>query len=208
MAGGFSPDGKWASTIVSNNRLLLLPTGAGTAKQLAPSGIQGYSHGAFWLPDGRGIIFTGHRPGHGAQCFIQNMNDGNPRPVVPEGVIHCQVSPDGKWIAGSGLRGDDEWLYPADGGTPRRIPGLLPGESVAWTSDPNVLYVYQGKQVPVRVERLNVLSGERQFVRELSPPDLTGLRNVAHIHFSADGKAYVYSYTRLLSELYLVKGLE
>jgi DNA-binding winged helix-turn-helix (wHTH) protein/Tol biopolymer transport system component len=208
MAGGFSPDGKWATTIVSNNRLLLLPTGAGTARQLAPSGIQGYSHGAFWLPGGGGIIFTGHRAGHGAQCFIQNMNDGNARPVVPEGVIHCQVSPDGKWIAGTALRGDDAWLYPADGGAPRRIAGLLPGESVAWTTDPNFLYVYEGKQAPVRVDRLNVSSGERQFVRELSPPDLTGLHNISHVHFSADGNAYVYSYTRLLSELYLVKGLK
>ncbi len=192
MAGGFSPDGKWATTVVANDRLLLLPTGPGTARQVATRGIQGYSHGAFWLPDGRRIIYTGHRPGHDAQCFIQTLDDGNPQPAAPEGVTHCQVSPDGKWIAGgNGLRGDEGWLYPAGSGTPRPIAGLLPGESYAWTSDPGFLYVYQGRQVPVRVDRLNVLSGERQFVRELSPPDLTGLRSIAHIHFSADGKAYV-----------------
>ena len=32
--------------------------------------------------------------------------------------------------------------------------------------------------------------------------------DISHIHFSSDGRAYVYSYTRLLSELYLVKGLK
>src|SRR5439155_20690486 len=107
------------------------------------------------------------------------------RPVAPEGVTHCQVSPDGKWIAGTGRRAGEEWLYPTEGGAPRRIAGLRPGENFAWSSDPNHVYAYEGRQLPVRVDRLDVLSGERQFVRELSPPDVTGLRNVAHVHFSS-----------------------
>ena len=32
--------------------------------------------------------------------------------------------------------------------------------------------------------------------------------HISAIDFSTDGRAYVYSYTRLLSELYLVKGLQ
>jgi hypothetical protein len=111
-------------------------------------------------------------------------------------------------VAGSGIADSGAWLYPMDGREPRPIPGLLPGEGFAWTSDPHFMYTYQGKQAPVKVYRLNVLSGQRQFFREMSPLDVTGLCDISHVLFSSDGRAYVYSYTRLLSELYLVKGLK
>jgi len=62
-------------------------------------------------------------------------------------------------------------------------------------------------QAPAKVYRLNVLTGQRQLFREMAPPDVAGLHDISHIHFSSHGRAYVYSYTRLLSELYLVKGL-
>ncbi len=53
-----------------------------------------------------------------------------------------------------------------------------------------------------------MVSGERQFLREFHPSDLIGLCNMSHVLFSGDGRAYVYSYIRMLSELYLVKGVK
>jgi hypothetical protein len=94
-----------------------------------------------------------------------------------------------------------------DGGPQRAIPNLLPGDMFSWSSDPHVLYVYH-KGSPVRVYRLNILTGERQLFKELHPADATGLCDVSHVLISADGRAYVYSYIRLLSELYMVKGLK
>jgi eukaryotic-like serine/threonine-protein kinase len=208
MAGSLSPDGKWASTIVSNAHLLLLPTGAGTPMQIDQSDIQQYWYGANWMPDGKQIVFSANRPGHAVQCFAQDVDGGKPRPVTPEGVKFCKISPDGKLIAGNGLAGGEGWLYPIEGGQPRPIPGLQTGESFAWTSDPRWLYVYQWKQSPVKVYRLNILSGQRQFFREITHPDVAGLHGISHIYFSSDGRAYVYGYTRLLSELYLVTGLK
>jgi DNA-binding winged helix-turn-helix (wHTH) protein/Tol biopolymer transport system component len=207
-AGHLSPDGKWATAIVSNAHLLLLPTGAGTAKQIEPGDIQQYWHGADWMPNGREIVFSANRPGHAAQCFVQDVDGGKPRPVTPEGVVFCAVSPDGKLIAGSVLAGGGGWLYPIEGAQPRPIPGLQPGESFAWSSDPRLLYVYEWKQSPVKVYRLNILTGQREFFREMTPPDVAGLHHISHIYFSSDGQAYVYSYARLLSELYLVTGLK
>lgn len=206
MAGDLSPDGKWATTIVASARLLLLPTGAGTARQIARGDIQRYWHGAHWLPDGKQLIFSGNQTGHGVRCFLQSVAGGMPRPVTPEGIALCQASPDGKSIVGRGLASGSAWLYALDGHQPRPIPGLLPGEDFAWTSDPSFLYAYQATQTPIKVYRVNVVSGERQLFREISPPDTTGLCEVAHLHFSSDGQAYVYSYTRMLSDLYLVKG--
>jgi len=208
MAGHLSPDGKWASTIISNTHLLLLPTGAGTARQMEQGDIQQYWHGPSWMPDRKQIVFSANRPGHAVQCFVQNLDGGKPRPVTPEGVTFCLISSDGKLIAGNGLAGGGGWLYPVEGGQPHPIPGLQAGESFAWTSDPRWLYVYQWNQAPAKVYRLNVLTGQRQFFREMAPPDVAGLHGIANIHFSSDGRAYIYSYTRLLSELYLVKGLK
>ncbi len=207
-AGHLSPDGKWATAIVSNSRLLLLPTGAGTAKQIEPGDIQQYWHGVDWMPNGKEIVFSANRPGHAAQCFVQDVDGGKPRPVTPEGVTFCEVCPDGKLIAGNGLADGGGWLYPIEGAKPRPIPGLQAGESFAWSSDPRLLYVYESKQPPVKVYRLNVLTGQREFFREMAPPDVAGLHHISHIYFSSDGQAYVYSYARLLSELYLVKGLK
>jgi Tol biopolymer transport system component len=208
VSGHLSPDGKWASTIVSDAHLLLLPTGAGTARQIEPGDIQKYWRGAYWMPDGKEIVFSANRRGHDAQCFVQDVDGGKPRPVTPEGVTFCEVSSDGKLIAGNGLAGDGGWLYPIEGGQPRPIPGLQAGESFLWSSDPRWLYVYKWKQSPVKIYRLNILTGQREFFREMTPPDVAGLHYIFNIRFNADGKAYVYGYTRQLSELYLVKGLK
>jgi len=206
MAGGFSPDGKWATTIVANTQLLLLPTGPGTVRKIDRADIQQYGMEAHWLPDGKQIIFSGNQPGHAARCFVQNVEGGKPRAVTPEGVVFCLVSPDGKWVAGSSLA-EEGGLYPMDGGEPHAISGLLSGEEFVWTSDTHYMYVYQWKQAPVKIYRLNIFSGQRQFVKEITPPELSGNCDIARILFSADGRYYAYSYTRLLSELYLIKGL-
>jgi eukaryotic-like serine/threonine-protein kinase len=208
VAGRLSPDGKWATTIVSDAHLLLLPTGAGTAKQIDPGDIQQYWHGADWMPDGKEIVFSANQRGHAVQCFVQDVDGGKPRPVTPEGVTFCKVSPDGKLIAGNGLAGGGGWLYPIEGGQPRPIPGLQAGESFAWSSDPRLLYVYKWKRAPVKVYRLNILTGQREFFREMAPPDVAGLRDIFEFYFSSDGRAYVYGYSRQLSQLYLVKGLK
>jgi eukaryotic-like serine/threonine-protein kinase len=208
MAGDFSPDDKWVITNVSYTHLMLLPTGAGTVKRIDRGSIQQYWHGIHWLPDGKQIVFTGNEAGHSARCFIQSVDGGKPRPVTPEGVTTCQVSPDGESIAAGNLMDAGARLYPLNGGPSRAIPGLLPGERFTWTSDPRFVYAYQRKDTPVKIYRLNILNGQRQLFREINPSDETGLCDLSHILFSANGQAYAYGYTRLLSELYLADGLK
>jgi len=207
MAGDLSPDGKWATTLVSNTQLLLLPTGAGTPRRIERDDIQQYWHSAYWLPDGKRIIFSANQLRRAVRCFVQNVDGGKPHPVTPEEVTFCQPSPDGKSIAAINLVRGEVWLYPTDGGEPHSVPGLQPGESFSWSSDPYIIYAYKGRQLPVKIYRLNIVTGQRLLFKEISPTDVTGLGNISHILFSTDGRAYAYSYARLLSELYLVSGL-
>ena len=208
MSGGFSPDGKWAIATVDYTQLVLWPTGAGTAKHIDRGAIQQYGHPVRWLPDGKRILFAGNLPGQQPRCFVQSIDGGQARPVTPEGASMCIASPDGKWVGSKDFPSYEARMYPVDGGQSRPIPGLLPGENFAWTSDPKFIYVHQWKQPSMKIYRLNIETGQRQLFKEVNPVDTAGLCDLTNIMLSADGRAYVYGYTRLLSDLYLVKGLQ
>ncbi len=207
MAGDFSPDGKWAAASVSYTQLVLLPTGAGTVGRIERDDIERYGHEIHWLPNGKQILFSGNQAGHATRCFVQSVDGGRPRPITPEGVSHCRVSPDGKLVAAGNADMSGVKLYAIDGGTPRPIPGLQVGESFAWTSDPNFLYVGQHSKSSIRVFRLNLLTGQRKLFREIAVPDGPGVCDMTHVLFSLDGRSYAYGYIRLLSDLYVVSGL-
>jgi DNA-binding winged helix-turn-helix (wHTH) protein/Tol biopolymer transport system component len=207
MAGDFSPDGKWVAASVSYTQLVLLPTGTGSVRRIERDDIERYGHEIHWLPDGKQILFTGNQPGRAARCFVQSIDGGKPRPVTPEGIGFCRISPDGKLIAADSTKMTEVQLYPVAGGAPRPIPGLQPGESVAWTSLPNILYVSQHGKSSIRVFRLNLLTGQRKFFQEIAVPDGPGVCDMTHVLFSPDGHAYAYGYIRLLSDLYMVAGL-
>jgi len=208
MAGGFSPDGKWVAATINYTQLVLLPTGAGTSRRIDADGVQQYGHPILWMPDGKQLVFPGQLAGHEMQCFIQKIDGGKPRAVTPEGIVGCRPSPDGKWIASRNIASKQVRLYPLDGGEPRAVLGMLPGESFAWTSDPKFMYVHQSEQPPVKIYRLNIMTGQRQLFKELNPMDMTGLCGLGHIILSEDGRSYIYGYTRLLSDLYMVRGLK
>ena len=208
MAGDFSPDGQWVAASVSYSQLVLLPTGAGTARRIERYDIERYGHEIHWLADGKQILFSGNQVGRAARCFVQSVESGRPRPITPEGVTYCRVSPDGKLVAAGSADMSGVKLYTIDGGTARPIPGLQSGESLAWSSDPNFLYVGQHSKSSIRVFRLNLLTGQRTLFKEIAIPDEPGVCDMTHVLFSPDGKAYVYGYIRLLSDLYMVSGLK
>ncbi|HZP06262.1 MAG TPA: winged helix-turn-helix domain-containing protein [Terracidiphilus sp.] len=208
MAGGFSPDGKWVTATVTYSQLLLLPTGAGTVKRIARGDVEHYGPVIHWMPNGKELLFSANQAGHAARCFLQNIDGGEPRPVTPEGVSFCQVSPDGKLIAARDKKEGDVQLYGIDGQAARSVTGLLPGESFAWTSDPRFFYVYQAKRSPIKIFRLTIETGQRQFFKEVTLPDEAGMCGMTHLLFSPDGREYVYGYVQLLSDLYLVSGLK
>jgi DNA-binding winged helix-turn-helix (wHTH) protein/Tol biopolymer transport system component len=208
MAGDFSPDGKWAAASVSYSQLILLPTGVGSVRRLERGNIQEYGHEIHWMPDGKQLLFSGNQAGHAARCFLQSIDGGGPRPITPDGVSYCRVSPDGKLIAAKSKEGGGAQLYPVNGGAPRAVPGWQPGESVEWTSDPQVLYAMQRGMLSIKVFRLNIVTGQRKFFKEVTMPVGPGVCAMNPILFSPDGSAYAYGYVRRLSDLYLVAGLK
>lgn len=208
-----SPDGRWAlaRTPGPPRRLALLPTGAGEPRALAPAELN-YHPWAGWLPGGDRVVFAGNEPGRGTRLYVQDTSGGRPRALdsAPEGVqltTPHAVSPGGERLAAVDP-GGEVCLYPLEGRRGRRARGCERGDlPVGWDASGRHLYVRRRGEVPVRVYRVEVEGGAREFWRELMPSDTTGVSEVLRVLLTPDGEHYAYTYTREFSDLYLVEGL-
>jgi len=208
-----SPDEKWVlcTRVDSLTDLFLLPTKAGEAKAL-PHGALGQINNAraAWFTDGKRFLLSGSEVGKGGRLYVQDLNGGNPQPISPEGTdsLTFSLSPDGRTVAAVGPDGKG-YFYPIPAGEPHLIKGLNDGEVPAgWTSDSSSIYVDRPSDLPAKVYRLNIETGQRTLWKQLMPPDPAGVEYVGPILPTPDGKSYVYGYRRMLSDLYVVDGLK
>ncbi len=213
---GISADGRWVLAQTEGEqiarRFVLLPTGPGQPKPVSTEPMN-YEMGAFF-PEGKRVLLVGNRPGHRRQVFVQAVDGGAPRPVTPEGIAPGgsdflpAISPDGRFIV---VRDEAEsvFLWPVEGGPPRQIPGRVIDQDsiVNFTSDGQGLLVFQGIDIPTRVSRLNISTGDRQPLLELTPRDPAGVVGIDNLNMTRDGQTYVYSFVRRLSDLYVVEGI-
>ena len=211
QATALSPDGKWALAIQYGDpdELKMLPTGAGEAKSV-PRGAIARFHWARWLPGGGGLLFTANEAGKGLRIYLHDLASGQVRPLTPEGVGWLlPVTPDGKFLC-SGDREGRVRLYPLAGsGEAKPLEGLEPGDApLRWSRDGRFLFVRRRGGLPVRVERLDWTTGRAEPWRSIAPADRSGMIGLPGVFVSEDGRAYAYTYHRLLSELYLVEGLK
>jgi hypothetical protein len=70
-----------------------------------------------------------------------------------------------------------------------------------------VVYARAG-DIPAQLYRLNINTGKREAWRELKPADPAGAKSIQHIHVTASGDAYVYTYFRFDARLFVVDGLK
>jgi len=206
-----SPDGKWVAAIIgliTGGKVVLQPTGAGEPKPLST---EGYSvSGAAFLPDGKSLLLTASEKGRGTRLYELAVDGGKMKAISPEGyrAQNSTMSPDGKFVVAFGPD-RKAYLYPLGGGEPTAVPSLGDLEvPVGWTADSRSLYVYKRGEYPARVSRLDVATGKREPWKELTPPDPAGISTISPPCITPDGRAYVYSYNRILSDLFLVEGVK
>ncbi len=209
-ANRLSPDGKWALAITHHGparHLVLLPTGPGEPQTIESAGLN--PQGAVWLPDGNRIVIMGNEAGRRVRLYLQDLAGGKPVAITPEGVAmpRVPVSPDGQFVIGRDL--DRKlWLYPIAGGLPRPMPGAEAADvPIQWGDGGRSLYVFRPAELAAQVFHLDLASGSRKLWKQFAPADPAGVVSIGPIHLTTDGKAYVYSYFRILSDLYLVRGL-
>jgi WD40 repeat protein len=206
-----SPDGRSALAIHYGppHRLVLIPTGSGEIRSLPPGQVDTYQVANF-LPDGRRIVFLGAERGHPQRIWVQDLPDGLPRAVTPEGTdtgsIGVVTSPDGRWVAA--VTQDSEIiLFPLEGGESRHVMKRTPGEDLSqWSADGRTLYI-SCRGNPLEVFSFDLQSGKRQLWRTFELPDPAGAV-IATFLVTRDARSYAYGYLRFLNELYLVEGLK
>ena len=101
-----------------------------------------------WLPDGKQLLFMGREMGRESRCYVQSIDGGKPRPITPEGVIDCRVSPDGKWIAAKDVATRVGRLYSLSNGEVRDIPGASRNRKLLLGSRSEVPVRDEGKGCP------------------------------------------------------------
>ncbi len=204
-----SPDGKWAigrpNTVPAP--LVLMPTGVGELKPLTKDSINHV--GVRWLPDGKRFVFCGNEPDHGLRLYVQSVAEGKAKAISPEGIgARFVLSPRGDLVAGNGAD-RKVYVYAIDGGEARPVSGVETNEvPIGWSSDGRSIFVLRYGELPARVTQVDVATGQRKLWKDLVPADAAGIDTVSGVMMTADAKAYVYSYVRTLSDLYLVEGLK
>jgi len=208
-----SPDKKWALAILfTPPQLMLLPTGAGQMRQLERGSIEQYGWGATWFPDGKQVVFPGREPNHDWRFYIQSIEGGLPRPITPEGTRGTFqgsfISQDGKMLIASDAQ-HQRYFYPVEGGAPQPISHLEGGdEIIGWSSDGRSLFLARTQEMPIKVYRFDPTSGRKELLKEVMPADPAGIFWPNSILVTPDGKGYVASVRRMLSDLYVVEGLK
>ncbi len=214
LARVLSPDGKWALAFdLSTNAEVLLPTGPGSPRRLPKVPLERVSVQG-WFPDGRRLLVSGEEPGRLPRLYELDLAGAKTRPLTPYGVVlppysyASPISPDGRQVVGWDLE-HRPWIYPVEGGSPRPLPGFSPGDGlVRWSADGRAVFLWRRFDTPIRVFRLDLATGERRLLREISFADPAGVYTTTSLLMTPDGRSYVYNYGRLLSTLYLVEGLK
>jgi serine/threonine protein kinase/Tol biopolymer transport system component len=202
-----SPDGQWVLSIPRNRKpspLVMLPTGTGQPRTITHDRIN--HRNARWFPDGKHILFQGDEDGRPPRLWMQGIDGSAPKPITPENVGGTQITPDGRFVLG---RANDRkfYLYPIAGGTPVPVPALKFGDvPTRFTADGRSIFVATFGKIPAVLYKVDLDTGTRTLTREAMPADPSGLINVGPIFVTPDGTTTVYSYTRLLSDLYVMEN--
>jgi Tol biopolymer transport system component len=211
-ASSLSYDGKWAIVWLPTARqeIVLVPIGPGASRTLRVPVILG---AAQWFPDGKRILLAGRQDARSPmRAFVLDAETGESRPLTDPGVLldalafrtGRAVSLDGKLVAVH--RQDGLFVYPAEGGEARAVPGSGEGDQpIAWSPDGRIFVRDDG--TPGRVWRLDAETGRRELWREIVPADMVGTK-VLRILVTSRADACVYHYGTTLSDLFLVDGVE
>ena len=212
--GAFTSDGRAVAVFKPSppkpSQIYFYPIGAGESKQITNDYLHHVSGGFF--PDGKKIYFEGGNPAQGLRVYVQEIGAPTARSITEPGygigayMGGAVISPDGKQIAGVDIQRWSFLLLPTGGGSPFLLPSSFkPGQLIRWSGDGRFLYYTEGTPAVTKIGRFDLLTRTTAIVDEIRLPNsFVGTGGVA---IRADGSKYVYNYSVLTSDLFLVSGL-
>jgi hypothetical protein len=190
-----------------STRVVSLPTGPGEAQEVTIGAVEDILW-AYWHPDGRRVLLTGAAKGQALRTHVVDpAAGGEPKPVTPEGLWMIAISRDGDKLATVGTNKPIHIVSLATGQAVE-LRGSVAGDRPShFSADGRSLFVFRRDEVPCKVWRVDLASGRRELFRELLPGDPAGVVALNEVQVLPDARGYVYSYFRLLSELFVAEGL-
>jgi Tol biopolymer transport system component/tRNA A-37 threonylcarbamoyl transferase component Bud32 len=212
--GSISPDGKWVAaednSVKAAPGITVLPVGAGEARNFPDAAVHGIN--ISWFPDSKTLIFNRGEKNGNVRVYAQSIDGGDPKPLTPENeslaAQHGAVSPDGKSFVALRLEDRKMVLVPLNGGAPKDLPMIQPGEFLShWSSDGQSIFISTrgSLQTGGQITKVNLTSGKREVIKTVLPADRAGFQAFDGQFVSADGQTIVFSYTRVLSTLYILE---
>jgi hypothetical protein len=213
--GNISPDGKWVAMWPEPDHVwMLVPTGPGEPRRLSLGKLQ-----QAWIPpvspvflDSSRIFFSASEPGASSiRGFVLEIATGAIRPVTPQGVTTIGSSAVNDAVLGRQADGALAW-YPLSGGEPRPTRASVPESTVSIRTTPDGRWTFvadwRGINAPLRIDRIDLVTGKREAWRTFGPDDMTGVASMRPVFpMTPDGEAYAYNYLRVFQDLFLVEGL-
>jgi hypothetical protein len=122
--------------------------------------------------------------------------------------IAQSLSPDGSLVLARGA-GEKYFLFPIAGGEPRPVPGLAEADLVAhWSVDGRSVLAYRRAEIPFRLERVSLDTGQRRLFKELAPADRAGPLSLRGVFVTDDLRSYAYTTYHQVSSLFVSEGAE
>ena len=208
LAQGFSADERTALILGESRHVLTLaPLAGGPRSTLARSGLE-YQ----WVrpfPSGDRLLALGNAPGHPLRLYVQSIASGQAEPLTPPLMVrNVAISPDCALIAWLTPEGELA-LYSTERRSVRVIPSTEPLAPLRWSRDGTWLYVQHLRsrtQSSADVSRIDPSNGELRPWKHLTPRDPAGVNSITGVAIAGDEQSYVYSYRRVLSDLYVAEG--
>lgn len=138
-----------------------------------------------------------------------DVSGDNRRAAGPESITYAWLAPDGSTVLGSNSSGG-YFLFQAGSGAPVREVSTFPADDSMgdWGGDSHSILIYQKRQVPSRLERLDLATGTRTLVKLLTPADPAGVSAIGSVSVTGNGNAYAFSYVRWIQYIFVVNGVQ
>jgi eukaryotic-like serine/threonine-protein kinase len=202
-----SPKGTWALVATPDRlpRFIVTPTGPGESRTLPSDRFERIENA--WFLDEALLLIHAAGGGQRPRSFLVDLSGGEPRPVLPEGIVSIRGSHSDGSVIGAAADGTLA-RYSLQGGDPQPLAARLPPGTIPLRANEDGRFVFVGRiGMPYRVERLELATGRVTPWKALRPDDLTGATHIIALALSANGEAYAYTYGRYFQDLYLVEGL-
>jgi Tol biopolymer transport system component len=211
QAMDLSPDGTrvLARLLDEGSPLVVYPIGPGQVERIETPGFRPVLGG--WLADGRRLLLVGSLEGAALRGYVFDPDTKEYSAATPENVHYVGWSfsrERGRVVArivDGPLR-----IYSIEGDEveqPESLASVDPEMNpVGWSRDGRSLFMAIDTDPPISIVRFDLETGKTEPMWELMLADSAGLIDIGPIRISPDGDAYVYSYRRDLSTLYVARG--